>query len=97
MWTDKFQETSLFQEVNLCPNTKHNKLRAVILNLEVYQMRVQVNRTTELTAKWGYANRIGFTSLDMNPEKWKSPANKSRMLKYIPRYMLLGQIPLFYL
>lgn len=60
-------------------------------------MRVQVNRTTELTAKWGYANRTGFTSQDMNPEKRKSPANKSRMLKYIPRYMLLGQIPLFYL
>lgn len=60
-------------------------------------MKVQVNRTTELISKWGYANRIGFTSLDMNPEKLKSPANKSRKLKYIPRYVLLGQIPLFYL
>lgn len=45
-------------------------------------------------AKQGFANRIGFTGLDVNPEKLKSPAS---MLKYISKYALLGPIRLFYL
>lgn len=91
-----FRKSLCFKKLTCVP-TWNATNSVVILNLEVHQMKVQVNRTTELIAKWGYANRIGFTSLDMNPEKLKSPANKSRKLKYIPRYMLLGQIPLFYL
>lgn len=58
-------------------------------------MGVKVNRNS--IAKWGPANKICFTNLGVNPEKWKSPVNKSGMLKYISKYELIGRITLFYL
>lgn len=57
-------------------------------------MGVKVNKNS--IAKQGFANRIGFTSLDVNPEKLKTPANKFGMLKYISKYVLLGPVTLFY-
>lgn len=67
-------------------------IRVVILKLQVHHMGVKVDRNS--IAKQGFANRIGFTSLDVNPEKLKSSPSKSGMLKYISKYVLLGPIML---
>jgi len=58
-------------------------------------MGVKVNRNS--VTKQQFENRIGFTSLNVHSEKLKSPANKSGMLKYISKYVLLGPVTLFYL
>lgn len=35
-------------------------------------------------AKWGFENRIGLTSLDVNPEKLRFTASKSGTQKKLP-------------